>query len=70
MGASRLAKMEYYWSPELEARVYTPTSSFKKLGKIMISVFVSVQMQVLAVVFFIPPLSVKLKGMKRNPRYC
>ena len=36
----------------------------------MISVFVSVQMQVLAVVFFIPPLSVKLKGMKKNPRYC
>ena len=36
----------------------------------MIGVFGSVQMQVLAVVFFIPPLSVKLKGMKKNPRYC
>ena len=36
----------------------------------MISVFVSVQMQVLTAVFFIPPLSVKLKGMKKNPRYC
>ena len=36
----------------------------------MISVFVSVQMQVLAAVFFIPHLSVKLKGMKKNPCYC
>ena len=35
----------------------------------MISVFVSVQMQVLAVVFFIHPLSVKLKGTKKNPHY-
>ena len=36
----------------------------------MISVFVSVQMQVLAVAFFIHPLSVKLKGTKKNPHYC
>ena len=36
----------------------------------MISVFVSVQMQVLAVVCFISPLSVKLKEVKNNPRYC